>query len=758
MSATEDADWECQQRYAPGEQITESAFWQLLEARESITGRRVVLKVFRSTEPEARSRFDGKLGILSQLNHPGVAPVLAVGETPDGRPYYATKYLEGTILRRVLDGIRNADQQATEQFPLVRLLEEYLKACETVRYAHAQGQVHGALDTTRLLIGPCGELTVTGWGSTPEGATQADDVRALGAILYAIVTLQEFSEPGVARAMLQNVRTSNILGPACPRQELPIALTVVIELGVGLGGGRVYAEAAELQEDVDALVEGNAADPVVPVAAQVPSPEPARGWSGLSLGLGGLAVILVAVLAQQTSARLQLAARLNEWVVSEERDAVEKLQAAPEFVELAREAIVLDDLQQAELQIDAALSYAPGLHEALLLRADVQTAENRFADAVESLDQYLKERPDDQMAVKMRDTLLRARNVEEAAPDDLDALAAMLRQRDLGLLAGRFERGIHQKREQALSEFAHKHPQIAKLLEIDERSYRAALDLSGTVLEDLSILRGLPLWELILDRTQVASVAPLVGMQLHSLSLQKCPIRDLTPLANLPLRKLSLAETKIRRIDALAGTQLTDLNLADTRVRDLTPLRGVPLELLALTGAPVTDLSPLKGMPLQYLNLGDTAVKDLSPLVGMPLEYLRLPAYAKDLSAIRKLPLKHLNLSGAKVQNLMFLEAMSLDALVANYTQVRDLTPLKGQPLTMLRIEGTPVMDLTPIAELPLQTLVFEPEKITTGLQRIRGKKSIRRLGWSRPLLPPEAFWQAYDEGRQVIDQSQHYR
>jgi len=36
------------------------------------------------------------------------------------------------------------------------------------------------------------------------------------------------------------------------------------------------------------------------------------------------------------------------------------------------------------------------------------------------------------------------------------------------------------------------------------------------------------------------------------------------------------------------------------------------------------------------------------------------------------------------------------------------------------------------------------------GLQEIRAKKSLRRLGWSQPLVSAAEFWEAFDQGRRI--------
>ena len=68
--------------------------------------REVALKEIQDVHadhPESRTRFVLEAEITGALEHPGIVPVYGLGTYPDGRPYYAMRFIDGQSLR---DAIR----------------------------------------------------------------------------------------------------------------------------------------------------------------------------------------------------------------------------------------------------------------------------------------------------------------------------------------------------------------------------------------------------------------------------------------------------------------------------------------------------------------------------------------------------------------------------------------------------------------------------------------------------------------------------
>ena len=74
--------------------------------------RNVALKEIRSEHAQSewvRERFVREAEINGNLEHPGIVPVYALGAHPDGRPYYAMRFVEGETLKFALDRFHDGD-------------------------------------------------------------------------------------------------------------------------------------------------------------------------------------------------------------------------------------------------------------------------------------------------------------------------------------------------------------------------------------------------------------------------------------------------------------------------------------------------------------------------------------------------------------------------------------------------------------------------------------------------------------------------
>jgi serine/threonine protein kinase len=115
-------------------------------AQDHVLGRRVALKVLNSPW-EART--------LASLEHPGIVPVHDAGMLPDGRSYYAMKFVEGTRL----DAFRGTAP------PLADRLRIFVRICEPVAFAHSHNVIHRDLKPDNVILGAFGEVLVLDWGA-----------------------------------------------------------------------------------------------------------------------------------------------------------------------------------------------------------------------------------------------------------------------------------------------------------------------------------------------------------------------------------------------------------------------------------------------------------------------------------------------------------------------------------------------------------------------------------------------------------------
>lgn len=176
--------------------------------------------------------FRAEAKTLAKLEHPGIVPIHDAGVLPDGRFYYTMKLVRG----QRLDELRSLTRAET--------LRLFVRICEPVAFAHANGVVHRDLKPQNVMVGEFGAVLVMDWGveniaGTPgfmppeKERSERSDVFALGATL---------------KAMLR--------GDAIPR-----SLQAVIARAMHDDASQRYADARDLGEDIQRFLDG------VPVSA-----------------------------------------------------------------------------------------------------------------------------------------------------------------------------------------------------------------------------------------------------------------------------------------------------------------------------------------------------------------------------------------------------------------------------------------------------------------------------------------------------------
>jgi serine/threonine protein kinase len=193
----------------------------LAEDRE--LDRLVAVKVLNTPDvtEDLRQRMIREAQILARLEHPGIVPVHDAGTLPDGRIFYAMKYVRGSRL----------DEYAAHGASLNDRLRKFQAVCDAVAFAHAHGVIHRDLKPQNIMIGSFGEVLVMDWGvakirddphqsavfntsdgtvigtrdyMSPEqarGEIEIDeraDIYSLGAVLKFLLTGQKVSKPAKA--------------------------------------------------------------------------------------------------------------------------------------------------------------------------------------------------------------------------------------------------------------------------------------------------------------------------------------------------------------------------------------------------------------------------------------------------------------------------------------------------------------------------------------------------------------------------------
>lgn len=147
-----------------------------------------------------RARFLNEARITAGLQHPGIVAVHDQGERPDGALWYTMKEVRGQTLSAVIQGVHAASTRrwaAADGWSLRRLIEAFVRVCEAMAYAHAQGVIHRDLKPSNIMVGEFGEVLVVDWGlairagladptasESPTDARMTQSGAVLGTIAY----------------------------------------------------------------------------------------------------------------------------------------------------------------------------------------------------------------------------------------------------------------------------------------------------------------------------------------------------------------------------------------------------------------------------------------------------------------------------------------------------------------------------------------------------------------------------------------------
>ncbi len=243
----------------------------------------------------SRTRFLLEAEVTSRLEHPGVVPMYGVGQTKDGRPFYAMRFIEGETLdaaiQRHYDRTRgNADRSDRER-QFNELLLRFVAVCQTIAYAHNRGIIHRDIKPVNILLGRYGQTIVVDWGlalpvgrqgvfkdseertlmpssgsdsnrvaagtpvfMSPEQASgsldlsPASDIYSLGVTLYRILTGQL---PFGGRDCLNRVRCGDFARPTQVNRRVSRALEAVCLKAMSRLPQDRYPTAMELAKDIE---------------------------------------------------------------------------------------------------------------------------------------------------------------------------------------------------------------------------------------------------------------------------------------------------------------------------------------------------------------------------------------------------------------------------------------------------------------------------------------------------------------------------
>jgi serine/threonine-protein kinase len=363
---------------------------ELFVALDEELHREVALKEIQdrfADQTDARGRFLREAEITGNLEHPGVVPVYGLGIYPDGRPFYAMRFIRGESMQEAIRRFHAPQAQGLQplgfnSLAFRQLLGHFVTVCNTVAYAHNRGVIHRDIKPANIMLGEFGETLVVDWGlarvlasadgeettverrmpagsgsataptemgqvvgtpayMSPEQAEgrldrlgPASDVFSLGATLYALLTGQA---PYHGHDVLDQARRADVVPARQLMRSVPPALEAMCRKAMVKPVQDRYSTARALADDIERWL---ADEPVK--AYREPLPQRMRRWGRRNRTMVAAGVVLL------VASVLGLGAGL--WAVGREQA---RTQANLERA-LAAEEKATENLKQAEMNLSRA--------------------------------------------------------------------------------------------------------------------------------------------------------------------------------------------------------------------------------------------------------------------------------------------------------------------------------------------------------------------------------------------------------------------
>ena len=156
---------EAETRFRIVREVAQGGLGQVFVAYDRQLRREVAVKELRddrADDTELRRRFVRECQVTGRLEHPGIVPIYDFGVRPDGRPFYAMRFVRGQNLQTAYETAhRGGGLTAKARRRLVRKLIDVARAVE---YAHRHGVLHRDLKPRNVMLGPHDEALLVDWG------------------------------------------------------------------------------------------------------------------------------------------------------------------------------------------------------------------------------------------------------------------------------------------------------------------------------------------------------------------------------------------------------------------------------------------------------------------------------------------------------------------------------------------------------------------------------------------------------------------
>ena len=767
------------QKYAIGEVVARGGMGAIRAAEDVNCRRTVAMKVMLKGKDASRSsliRFIEEAQVTAQLEHPNIIPVHELGVDADDTVFYTMKFVQGVTLKDVLKGIRNGDADTITAYPLSRLLNVFLKACDAVAFAHSKGVVHRDLKPENIMVGDFGEVLVMDWGLAKvlgkvsgvgcqvSGGDEEEAGGNVGGAATPRPSGHSGSPHGSVFVGLQRDRDASHIAES-PADRTPNTEHRTPAASAPISS--VRSDTGDVQLTMDGQVLGTPA---------FMAPEQAEGkihQIDAHTDIYALGAVLYNILTLhppvQGKTKYQILMKVARGEITPPTENAERGMLNAELVDSDADSSIQHSAfstQHSSPFPHCPAGRVPPALSAVTMKALALKPDDRYSSVsdlqseIEAYQSGFATSAEEAGLCRQLSLLVKRHKAEFGLVAAGLVVIALL----VGAFMGKVvkEKGIAQEnlrsfldeKARRAAEAKRSAPEFLKKAEsfFARRRWDAAeaaiehtLSLDpelgeGRLLRGRLALRNsafdrareaLTKASEILDgdaagtadslRTLAAKYGALAATNGGSLSEEQ---RVQLGEALLVLQEFALAQTFLgdrsldeAKIEVLWQAALKGLKRAnpkaDIRVKHTIDKNGLHLEFEKGIKE-LTDISALAGLPLVELKLDGCGVMDIEPLRGMPLGGLTLSDMGiSDISPLGGMQLTYLSLQHTDVHDLGPLSGMPLQHLWLADCLVADLRPLRGAPLVNLQLSHTKVTEISALSGMHLFSLYLAATNVS---------------------------------------------